>query len=640
MIFETNKIGSGKKGERKGLLQLFKRAIAAKNLYILAWVLLVGLPAAVAIAPLLKKGYPLGHDAFFHLSWVFQYQHQFLSGQFYPRWLEFSNFGLGSPTFAFYPPLSVVATLPFRLLGFDFTASLIAAVVLAISLFALGLYCYARCFYPRLIALTVAGAGILSPYFLIDIYQRGAMGEVWAIVTLPWILYASQQTIEHPQKRWPLLALTLSYGLLILSHLPTLVIFTSLWLLLPWCIRKPGQLKAGLVRCYGGLLLACGWTAFYLLPVALDQQFVLLDSINASSSQDPSSRLIISGLRQLTPQATDREFDKELVVLWQGLLWMLGLTGAALGLSQFFARRSQRLRDDRDTVPRNTNSDASLRQAAVWYWVLMSAIALFMMTDLLSWVYGVIPPLQRIQFSWRWLAIPTVTVPLLLGHLFFLAAVLLQRHKKRFIAVALAGIVIATLTIRCNRSLQILARTPHHPDLYQQLTRLLLAKEFPTEPQPQPNASNLGPHPVFPEGLTLWEVPEYRPRGANFPSPPDRLYPLLAWQTGSSDPLAVERWHYGWRQFSATNTQPNPQPIQLRTLYYPGWQVQLDDRTIPAQKTADGLLQLTIPPGQHRIVVRYQGTRSHRLGQGITALSSVSILCWFAYHQWKRKATP
>ncbi len=192
--------------------------------------LLVGLALLTGVLallwPMLQRGYPITHSTHFNLSWAFQYQRQFFGGQFYPRWLEYSNFGYGNPTFAFYPPLCMVAPLPFRLLGLDMPGSLVASMGLAMAVFGLGLYVLLRQVLPWALALVLALLSMAGPYWLVDIYQRGAIGEVWAIAVLPWIFWASLQVICRPQSLWPIAALALSYGLLALSHLPTLLIFT------------------------------------------------------------------------------------------------------------------------------------------------------------------------------------------------------------------------------------------------------------------------------------------------------------------------------------------------------------------------------------------------------------------------------
>jgi hypothetical protein len=250
--------------------------------------------AVIASMPLFLHSYPITHSTHFNLSWAFQYQRQFFSGQFYPRWLEFSNFGFGNATFAFYPPICMVATLPFRALGLSLSGSLIASMVLAIFMLGVGMYLYARLYFPRWIAICVAGLGAIAPYFLADIYMRGALGEVWAIVAIPWILWATQRVIDRPQPL-RIVTLAIAYGVLILSHLPTLLVFTLVWWLFPLLVknRRLGKgFKARLVTirsCYSGFLLAIAWTGFFIVPVILDQKLIQLQMLTLSMSIKPNT---------------------------------------------------------------------------------------------------------------------------------------------------------------------------------------------------------------------------------------------------------------------------------------------------------------------------------------------------------------
>ncbi|MEL7476866.1 MAG: hypothetical protein AAGJ55_11655, partial [Cyanobacteria bacterium J06555_12] len=130
--------------------------------------------AATVITPMAIADYPITHSTQFNLSWVFQYQAQVDGGQWYPRWLEYSNYGFGNPTFAFYPPLCMVATLPFHIMGVDIAASLVASMGLAVLVFVVGIFRYARSFFPvRIAAIAAVSAGAM-PYVCVDIYQRGA----------------------------------------------------------------------------------------------------------------------------------------------------------------------------------------------------------------------------------------------------------------------------------------------------------------------------------------------------------------------------------------------------------------------------------------------------------------------------------
>ncbi len=595
------------------------RSVDLRSLIILLLLVLIGLFGVVILwSPMLSQGYPSTHSTHFNLSWGFQYQRQFFSGQIYPRWLEFSNFGFGNATFAFYPPLCMVATLPFRALGFDLHGSLVGSMGLAIGGLGLGLYGYGRCYFPRWIALAVAGIGMASPYFLIDIYQRGAIGEVWAITVLPWILWASDRVLRHPQSYGPILALGLSYGGLVLSHLPTLLLFTLIWIPLPWMMAV-GDWRSrgwGAIRCYGGAALALGWTAFYLWPAALDQRFIQVDTVNALPDYRPQNRLIVWGLRQLQLQVTDHWFEKDLLGPW---LLIGGITLIALML----------LGVQRGHKPEPEGSWLG-RMAA--YWVGITLFTLLMMTDLLSWIYPLTGVLERIQFSWRWLGITTVLLPLIWGYLLQQAA-LWRGDLRRFRQLAGLWLAVGCFVMAAGvigQSTQVLERAVFVPQQVDQFVQLSEQKQFPEEPQQRPGEAFLFWHWIFPDGLALVDVPEYRAEGVVMAMPPDRIYPLVAWadqmadaDIPAADQIPDPQWEFGRRRFIATNDSNSPRLAVLRTFYYPGWRVQIDGQGIPTQKTDLGQIQIPIPPGNHQITVTYRGTAMDWIGQGASVISIV-----------------
>ncbi|MDC0834587.1 hypothetical protein POG22_16480 [Geitlerinema sp. CS-897] len=588
-----------------------------------------------AIAPMLERSYPLTHSTHFNLIWAFQYQRQFFSGQFYPRWLEFSNFGFGNATFVFYPPLSMVATLPFRMMGLGVVGSLIASMAAAIALLGIGLYRLTRRFYPRWVSLTVALTGMMSPYFTIDIYQRGAIGEVWAIATLPWILLASQQVIErasHPPPRrrgvrwgldpdWDIVQYAIAYGALVLSHLPTLLIFTLLWLPLPWAIAPSKRRLQAVLRSYSSLAIAWSVTAFFLLPVAIDGRLVQLEALYATLDYLPQNRLLLSGLWWLNPDLTNHWFDRKLIAPWA----MMGVMtlGAIVGYS----------------VDRWVAAERSgfRQRRTVLYWSVASAIALLMTTDLLGWLYLVVPPLQRIQFSWRWLSVATVLVPLLLGDSLYRVARCFQPTDKRLQIVkgALAVLLWGIVAWHGFQGMLIAERAVYAPATLDKFARLSEAKQFPEEPRQRPGTPFLGWHWIYPDGLAFVDVYEYRAKGVTLPMPPDRVYPLVEWQDGRRDGLAVERWNFGLREFVTNNTTPVERIVRLRTFNYPGWFARLDAgrwqplvrrSTVEDGRTSGDRLELSVPPGLTRVTVMYRGTRAERWGAIVSFVASVTLV--------------
>jgi hypothetical protein len=588
--------------------------------------LLVGLALLAGVLallwPMLQQGYPMTHSTHYNLSWAFQYQRQFFGGQFYPRWLEYSNFGYGNPTFAFYPPLCMVATLPFRALGLDLPGSLVASMGLAMAVFGLGLYVLLRQVLPWALALVLALLSMAGPYWLVDIYQRGAIGEVWAIAVSPWVFWASLQVICRPQSLWPIGALAVSYGLLALSHLPTLLIFTLVWLPLPWVVggRDPFWPRVG--RCYLGFGLGLGWAAFYLLPAFWDQRHVQVDFVNFAEEYMPQHRLMLSGLTQLQPRWTEHWFESNLVGYW---VWMAAVV-VGVGILAFLEWLVRRPGGSFDAA-------GSLARATLLYSFGASLVALLMTTDLLAWLYEWFLPLQRIQFSWRWMAVTAVTVPWLLGSLAGWGW-----GQRRLRLLLLVGIGLA-MGVQTWQGFQLLSKASFDPQLVQTFQELATAKQFPKEPQERPGNAFLHLHWRFPDGLALVDAQEYRPRQATLPMPPPQVDPLLQWQGELEDPAAqlqVEEWRYGYRRFRAINPTTQEQPVVLRTFYYPAWRVQIDGQFRAAEHDGSGLLQVRIPPGEHRVEVRYLGTAAEWLGWILTGVAGVLLVELRRLVRWLR----
>ncbi len=595
---------------------LIRLSLLLLGLAVIGWVL----------KPMLEISYPMTHSTQFNLSWGFQYQRQFFQGQFYPRWLEFSNFGFGNATFAFYPPLCMVATLPFKALGLGLNDSLVASMGLAVGCLGLGIWLYARCFFPIGIAAGVAGLGMVGPYFLVDVYQRGAIGEAWAIAVVPWIWWGSQLVVIYQQRVWPIMVLALAYGLLVLSHLPTLLLFTLAWIPFPWIMAPSGSRWSTVRRCYTGAALAFGWTAFFLWPATVDQIFVQIGSVNALTEYVPQNRLMIQGLLQLQPEITTHWFETDLIGPWWVMVGIIGIGGLVVSSVWLKSHFSKIALDQ-------THYSQVLHQAA-FYWCITGLITLLMMTDILSWIYALSTTLRRIQFSWRWMGITTLLVPLIWGYLLYMARLMIPKGNRWLpISISLVSLTILSLGITGWHATQVLDRATFNIRDIQLFEALADQKQFPYEPEQRPGRSFIHWHWIFPDGLALVDVPEYRADGVTKPMPPPTVTPLLQWQPDSEFPLEILAWDFGRRRFVATNPSDSDQRVVLRTFYYPAWRTQLDRHFQPTEKTADGQLAVTIPPGKHDVTVTYLGTPMDWLGRVGTGGTLLGSLIWLLVTQ-------
>jgi len=567
----------------------------------------LGAIAFAAVLPLLRHGLPQTHSSHFNLSWVFQVFLQLRGGQLFPRWLEFSHAALGAPTLVFYHPIGIwMAVLPL-FLGVGLGGALIASAFLAAAVLATGLWLLARPLLPAPAACAALAVGTLSPYFLIDVYWRGALGEMWAIAAIPWVLALTRRVVAEPGASLALAALPLSYGFLILAHLPTVVLFTPLWLLYPWVAARRADAPRVAARCALALAIALGWTSFYWWPAWRDQRFVQVDRIQERPEWEPRNRWLASGLLAGEPRLARDGFDRVVLEPW----WEAVATTVLVSGVWLLSRRRG------GPAPEAPRADALAR--FVRWGLLATAIALFFTTDLSAPLYEAFQPLRRIQFPSRWMTVTTVLVPLL-------AASLLPSRAAggpagpRLVRIPLASGLLGLVAWHGS---SVPARATWEP-------RPVAAPEL-AAPAPEDWDRVRLPfgRSWFPGGLPLIDACEWLPVGAPCGAQPD--HPLVEWEAGGTEGLRVLDWSFGRRRFVAENPGAAPRRVLLRTFAYPGWRARLSERPVEAGLHASGRLSVPVPPGRHEAEVRYAGTAAERTGKLASLLTiAVAVLAAFA----------
>jgi hypothetical protein len=617
--------------ESSSLLWLRPYQFSAKSMKWLAFGI-IGMMAIAAILPMFWRGYPITHSTHFNLSWLFQYQHQFRGGQIYPRWLEYSNFGFGNATFAFYPPMFAIATLPFAFLGMDLPSTLIGSMVLACWVMGWGIWQYAKLYFPWAIACGIAGLAIACPYFGIDIYQRGAIAEVWGICWIPWILYYTDLLIRQFSlpylRRSYAFPLAICWGMLGLSHLPTLLITFLVWLLMPLCLvrfRNHQLYWRDVGICYLSACAGFAGISFFLLPAMLDQQLVQINLVSLSSEYLPQSRLILSGLSHLRPQFSQHWFETSSGMI-PYFLMMVAIAFVTLFTWLWHGEAPAQVITDTEPL-----GSLSHRRSA-FFWLCGTAIAILMTTDLTIGVYHIFPTLQKIQFSWRWYGLTVIFVPLLWGYCW---QQVWLRHQYFFAM----GLVLLALISYGSIDRIVLQHTGFDAAIVRQFVDFSDRKQYPTEPDAsQTSTPILWWHRLYPNDIAFIDVYEYRAKGVTLPMPPDHHYPLASWQDPDiPDPIQIQDWRYGWRKISVQQNRDRPQYLQLRMLYYPAWQVQIDGQRVDLEATSQGQTQVKIPQGQHLVILNYAGTTTDRVSKWISILLGL-IAIGMRYYLTRRQS--
>ena len=201
------------------------------------------------------------HSYLYNYMWTGHFGEQMAAGQLYERWLPNSFEGLGSPTFYFYPPLAYWLSGGLAAIGLPVLQAInVAALLLLIaSGMAMHRWLASRGTHPLL----GAALYMLAPYHLHDFYVRGALAEFASFIWLPLIALG----IARLPSRSGIALLALSYGALILTHLPVATL-TGPFLIAPLMLHRIWQDRSTLVPGLIAGILAFTLAAFYLLPAA------------------------------------------------------------------------------------------------------------------------------------------------------------------------------------------------------------------------------------------------------------------------------------------------------------------------------------------------------------------------------------
>ncbi len=573
------------------------------------WVIVI--TVGIAIWPSIIHGYPYVHSIGSNLLWAFQYGQQFGSGQWYPRWLEQAFGSMGSPTFAFYPPFSMIGILPFAALGWPVSAQVIGSGGLATAVMALGTSWAGDRIFPqhKWLAILAIPMVVLSPYVLICLHIRGALGEVWAMAWIPWLLGAFQQG------SW--LGLALGLMGVVLSHVPTALNLVVLWILLGLgsCLLswKKGWRAALTVGWRGAmpLGLGLGLSSFFLLPAWRDQKLVNIQYLSVFEAQD---NFLFAQGHWVRKDA----FQEQLIPSFVIILVVVIL--AILLLCKSFLRK-----------------EIQNKKPQTWVILLLatSCFSLLMMTDFSRLLYEAMPLLQRIQFAWRWLALGSIAGMMLIVFIIdkiIIRLTLSERWREDWRAIAcLLSVIILSFSFVSFNYYSVWQNIIFWPQKAQELDQFLADRPaFPQEVDMEALPWETVDFGMLKNALGepgLLDVWEYTPRTFS-PGFPALNHDLVEWETGQGS-LQDLQWRPGFRSFRIPDSSGGW--LILRMNAWPGWGIRVNHRPLPSdaiQAGPDGRLQLLIPAGEIEVKIRYQGTSAYRWGWILTSICGAFAVVW------------
>lgn len=608
--------------------------------------LLLLLLVAVAAWPFLaRQGLPLETDAELHVFRLAELARLVGGGELYPRWAPNFYFGYGYPIFNYYAPLAYYLGLPLALIpGIGAVVATRFVFIFTFLAGAFGLYGFVKDWWGRRAALVAATAYIYAPYLLyVDPHARGDLAEFLSFGLFPPALWAFSRLLQRGGAG-PFAGATVATALVILSHnLMALVFFALLsgWVFwqiaLSLWLQKQEKIPAdfrGWRRARGqwpvwALVLSVGMTAFFWLPVALEQDAVNLSTLIGDGGHFDFRNHFLYLRDLLGPSvwldwgATEPGFSLNLGMA-QWLLALLGVAGLATG----FARH---------------------RQQGLFF-ALVAALLLFLMTPYSTAIWQTVPMMPYLQFPWRLLG-PSAALLAVLGGIGVQSVMAcLSQLATRSMQQPPAGEKGISNWLGRRQWVAAFALLP----LLLQSLPLLMIPPWTSVIQ-DTSASAVAAVERQGRWLGTTSTADFVPRTVEvLPRPQasmleqllageavDRVNRATLPQDAVVESEVVAPLHFRYRTAS-----DSPFLLRLFLFHFPGWRAQVDGADVEITLgRPEGFIVVPAPAGEHTIEVQFMETPARRAawivsGAGLLALAFLTMRLRSLAGQYEPVAMP
>ncbi len=587
------------------------------------YAVLAVLLAIFALWPLLAPGYfYASHDGRHSVFYVTMFDEAIRDGALWPRWAMHHNAGYGYPTFIVQAPLAFYAAEFFVLLGFGITTAVKLTWAAGFLVGGWGMFWLIRDWglgtgdskfaqspvpapQSMIPALLAALLYIFIPYHLLDAYVRAALAETTLMAWFPWVFLAFERLIVGGSRSgWQtrLLLAALAYAGVILTHVIALIAFTPLLvafiLFRLWSVRQPDNsqftirnsqffLQVFLSAAAG--IAAILLSAIFLLPLLAEGP--LLDQSVYTDNTYSYTRHWVQ-FSQFFDPFWGYGFSDDPAGANDGMGFQVGLVVLLLALANGYG-----LWRDRRRRSRGWQLEAFL--------LVISAAILFLITPAAAPIWRLLPMVEVIQFPWRLLALSGFTLSALGG---LAGARLLHNGLLETKGEPLAGGALLALLVIFASLHFATPETLQPVEAWREDGRAIYQFE-----QQHPDML----------GYTRWvEHPFTQSAMTDQYAAPDFSNHKLE-RLGILSGEGTLLYHYSrGHSFGGEVEMASAGVVQIRVYFFPGWQVRMDDALVTHRLSPpDGLMEIDVPAGRHRIDMRMGSTPVRTTGIAISGLT-------------------
>ena len=590
------------------------------------------------------------HDGGNHLVRTYSVQQHVISGDWYPRWFAEHYGRYGYPALNFYAPVAYYLTvlLAWLLPTVDLYGSFqLTSVIGALGMIS-GIYtlCW-QLWRHGPAALFAAAIVAYAPYPLPpNLFLRGALPETLGLGLLAWLLVGCTglwlAAIEGRRlTMWWWFTGAITVALLLTHNISALIgaLITPAWIVCLW-LWRPNR-RAFLVL--GGTALgAAVLTAFFWLPALTETALVQVERIHGGDLNYrhwfltwPGYHSSHWGLQERSPQTRGFPVDLHLIYphplhgppplsLWQGVLWLGALFALALTTTPLSRMRSATL---------NRLPTSRLIVLTVGFGLVLALACYSQSFDWALPLWERLPPLRALQAPFRLFTPAAYGIGLAAGGVLALWA---SPSRWAWVATSLAVVGLGIAGVG-GRVMPLTPEVPRAVDEYFS-HRMKHGLHYGESGEFVPKTAH----------WTTWHEDEARGFWLY-----ERMFPEAAWLGGRvtawSGTVAVQQLAGGslWTSADVTVAGDTPAVLAFHQLAFAGWRAWVDDRPVPAtpapwietQAIQPGFLLVEVPPGDHRVAIRFGPSGPRLVGATISLLGCLALAAW-AFLAGYRSTTP
>lgn len=514
----------------------------------LFWIIILGVPSIWA---LFVPGF-YGASDDLHIAWLYEMDKIIRIGQIPPRYVADLSFGFGYPLFNFVFPLPFYIAEVFHLFSLSLVDSIKLTFMLSLPLSAVLMYFLLREFSNKLLSLVGAILYIYTPYRSVDIYVRGAIGEIVSFIFLPLTALAVVKLAKSFSLKWvglggiALACLILSHNIMAYMFFPYILLFMLVRL-----IFYPGGRSKFLTATFSMIFLGLGISSYFWLPAILDSKLMKYDTVFNFADHFPTLKQLIIpywGYGASVPGPND------------GLSFFLGYINILVLVAGTVI------------ILFTWKKFAGADKVAVIWSTISILSAIFLMNYRSSFIWNHLPLLPYFQFPWRFLSVTTFFVPILLISFKYI------KTKNLF----LFGLIAATVLTSWSyfRPQDFLGRKDEY-----YINRYI-------------------PVPVASADYRQTQE-EYLRLPLGTMQRPDNNYPVIFSKDNfASNVIKINDLHF------LADLYPGKQVlVNFNKYYFPGWQARLDGKEVALKAGSPfGQISVAIPSGQHKLEVYFSET--------------------------------